>query len=81
MFFDLFVEEFAEDCAGDGADDHVPEKALVLRNFVGGGVARILPAEAADRQRQPVLPEIQKHGDEGPRVKRDVEGFARIGPV
>ncbi len=50
MFFDLLVEELAEDGAGDGADHHVPEEALVLIDFLGRGVARILHAEAAEGQ-------------------------------
>ena len=81
MFFDLFVEELAEDGAWDGADHHVPEEALVLRDFVSGGVARVLHAEAAESQCEPVLPEIEKYGDEGAGVERHVERFARVLPM
>jgi hypothetical protein len=48
---------------------------------VGRGVARILHAEAAEGQGEPVFPEIKKDGDERAGVQSDVEGFARILPM
>ncbi len=81
MFFDLLVKEFAEDGAGDGADHHVPEEAFVLIDFLGGGVARVLRAEAAEGQGQPVLPEIEKNCHQSTGVERYVESFARILPM
>src|ERR1700685_2270316 len=81
MFLNLFVEKFAEDSARNGADDHVPEQPLVLRDLLRRCLGGILASEAADNQREPILEEVKGYGQQSAGVQRNVKSLAWIGPV
>src|SRR5262249_19243328 len=69
-----------KDSRRNRSDHHVPEQPLILCNLLRRSSRRILPAESANHQLQPIPEKIKQHRQQRPRVQRHIKRQSRVLP-